>query len=108
MWGGSASRRAAIMRASSWARGGMAAGRGARLLVRENEMEAREFARRLDGYNAERRQIEEQVQAAAIAQFEGPPVRARMAPGLAFAAARGWHAGVIGIVASRLKERYGR
>jgi single-stranded-DNA-specific exonuclease len=31
-----------------------------------------------------------------------------MAPGLVFAAARGWHAGVIGIVASRLKERYGR
>ena len=34
--------------------------------------------------------------------------RQRMAPGLVFAAARGWHAGVIGIVASRLKERYGR
>ena len=31
-----------------------------------------------------------------------------MTPGLVFAAARGWHAGVIGIVASRLKERYGR
>jgi len=84
------------------------AGLGARLLVTEDEIEAREFARRLDGYNAERRQIEEQVQAAAIAQFEGPDVRTGMAPGLVFAAARGWHAGVIGIVASRLKERYGR
>jgi single-stranded-DNA-specific exonuclease len=84
------------------------AGLGARLLVTEDEIEAREFARRLDGYNTERRLIEEQVQAAAIAQFEGPEVQARMAPGLVFAAARGWHAGVIGIVASRLKERYGR
>jgi single-stranded-DNA-specific exonuclease len=88
------------------------AGLGARLLVTEDEIEAREFARRLDGYNSERRLIEEQVQAAAIAQFEGPlvegVVQARMAPGLVFAAARGWHAGVIGIVASRLKERYGR
>jgi Single-stranded DNA-specific exonuclease len=45
---------------------------------------------------------------AAIAQFEGAEIQARMAPGLVFAAARGWHAGVIGIVASRLKERYGR
>ncbi|HEX7199192.1 MAG TPA: DHHA1 domain-containing protein, partial [Dongiaceae bacterium] len=35
-------------------------------------------------------------------------VEARLAPGLVFAAAPGWHAGVIGIVASRLKELYGR
>lgn len=79
------------------------AGLGARLLTTEDEIEARELAQRLDGHNAERRQIEELVQAAAIAQVE-----ARLAPGLVFAAASGWHAGVIGIVASRLKERYGR
>jgi len=84
------------------------AGLGARLLVTEDEIEARDFARRLDGYNAERRLIEEQVQAAAIAQFEGPDTPTGMAPGLVFAAAPGWHVGVIGIVASRLKERYGR
>src|SRR6516162_10175483 len=79
------------------------AGLGARLLTTEDEIEARELALRLDGYNSERRQIEEQVQLAAIAQVE-----ARLAPGLVFAAAPGWHAGVIGIVASRLKELYGR
>jgi single-stranded-DNA-specific exonuclease len=79
------------------------AGLGARLLVTEDEIEARELARRLDAYNTERRQIEEVVQAAAIAQVE-----ARLAPGLVFAAAPAWHPGVIGIVASRLKERYGR
>src|SRR4029077_9920870 len=41
-------------------------------------------------------------------RVEGAEAQARMAPGLVFAAARGWHAGVIGIVASRLKERYSR
>ena len=79
------------------------AGLGARLLMTDDALEARELARRLDGYNTERRQIEELVQAAAIAQVE-----ARLAPGLVFAAAPAWHPGVIGIVASRLKERYGR
>jgi single-stranded-DNA-specific exonuclease len=79
------------------------AGLGARLLTTEDQIEARELAQRLDGHNAERRLIEEEVQAAAIAQVE-----TQLAPGLVFAAAPGWHAGVIGIVASRLKERYGR
>ncbi len=79
------------------------AGLGARLLLTEDAIEAREIALRLDAYNAERRQIEEQVLLAAIAQVES-----RLSPGLVFAAAAGWHPGVIGIVASRLKERYGR
>jgi single-stranded-DNA-specific exonuclease len=79
------------------------AGLGARLLMTDDAIEARELARRLDEYNTERRQIEEVVQAAAIAQVE-----ACLAPGLVFAAAPAWHPGVIGIVASRLKERYGR
>ena len=79
------------------------AGLGARLLTTEDPVEARELAVRLDGHNAERRQIEEAVQAEAIVQVES-----RLAPGLVFAAAPAWHPGVIGIVASRLKERYGR
>ena len=76
---------------------------GARLLSTEDPTEAAEIARRLDAYNAERRQIEEAVLAAAIAEVEG-----RMTPGLVFAAGEGWHPGVIGIVASRLKEHYAR
>jgi len=79
------------------------AGLGARLLLTEDPGEAQALARRLDAYNDERRQIEEEVQAAAISQVE-----TRLSPGLVFAAAPGWHPGVIGIVASRLKERYGR
>ena len=76
---------------------------GARLLATADSVEAAEIARRLDAYNTERKQIEEGVLAAAIEAVES-----EMAPGLVYAAGEGWHPGVIGIVASRLKERYGR
>jgi single-stranded-DNA-specific exonuclease len=65
---------------------------------------AAELAQRLDGYNRERREIEAQTLKAAIAQVETAP----QSPALVFAAAEGWHPGVIGIVAARLKERYER
>jgi len=79
------------------------AGLGARLLATEDAGEAASIAARLDGYNAERREIERRVldQAIEAIEAEGGPGEA-----LAFAAAEGWHPGVIGIVASRLKERY--
>ncbi|MEE8189181.1 MAG: single-stranded-DNA-specific exonuclease RecJ [Kiloniellales bacterium] len=79
------------------------AGLGARLLATDDPAEARVLAERLDAHNAERRAIESAVLEAAIAQVEaaGPP-----SDGLVLAAAEGWHPGVIGIVASRLKERY--
>jgi single-stranded-DNA-specific exonuclease len=76
---------------------------GARLLSTDDAQEAAAIARQLDAYNTERKQIEEVVQAEAIAQAES-----KLAPGLVLVSAAGWHAGVIGIVASRLKERYGR
>ncbi|NIA67077.1 single-stranded-DNA-specific exonuclease RecJ [Pelagibius litoralis] len=77
---------------------------GARLLCSDDPGEAAEIAARLDAYNAERREIEAQVLDQAIRQVEdhGP------GQGLVVAASEGWHAGVIGIVASRLKERYNR
>jgi single-stranded-DNA-specific exonuclease len=76
---------------------------GARLLSTDDPLEAATIAGQLDAFNAERRQIEETVLVAAIAQAES-----KLAPGLVFVSSEGWHAGVIGIVASRLKERYGR
>lgn len=79
------------------------AGLGARLLATEDPAEAAEIARRLDAWNQERRAIEAQVLEQAIEQVEAGP----LPEGLVFAAAPGWHPGVIGIVASRLKERYG-
>jgi single-stranded-DNA-specific exonuclease len=77
---------------------------GARLLATEDATLAEELARRLDEHNRERRDIERETLAAAIAAVEAAP----QSPSLAFAAAEGWHQGVIGIVAARLKERYDR
>jgi single-stranded-DNA-specific exonuclease len=77
---------------------------GARLLCCDDAAEAVAIAARLDGYNSERRDIELQVLDQAIRQVE----ENRMGEGLVVAAAEGWHAGVIGIVASRLKERFNK
>ncbi|PCJ58061.1 MAG: single-stranded-DNA-specific exonuclease RecJ [Rhodospirillaceae bacterium] len=77
---------------------------GARLLATEDVVEARELAAHLDVLNMERRQIEADVQEQAIAQIE----TAGEIGHIAFAAGADWHPGVVGIVASRLKERYGR
>jgi single-stranded-DNA-specific exonuclease len=77
---------------------------GARLLASNDQVETRTIARQLDTLNGERRDIEARVLAQAIDQVESGD---RHAP-LIFVAGEGWHPGVIGIVASRLKERYNR
>ncbi|NTT88451.1 single-stranded-DNA-specific exonuclease RecJ [Tabrizicola fusiformis] len=73
---------------------------GARLLATDNPAEAAALAARLDQLNTERREIETRVRDEAMAQAEA---RGFDAP-LVWAAAEGWHPGVVGIVASRLKE----
>lgn len=77
---------------------------GARLLACRNPHEAQAMADRLDALNTERREVEDQVRAAAMAQAEE---RGLDAP-LVWAAGEGWHPGVVGIVASRLKEASNR
>lgn len=77
---------------------------GARLLACASPTEARAMAERLDQLNTERREVEAQVRDAALAQAEA---RGFDAP-LVWAAGDGWHPGVVGIVASRLKERSNR
>lgn len=77
---------------------------GARLLATEDPNEAEALAGRLDELNTERRDIEAAVRAAAMAQAEE---RGLDAP-LVWAAGEGWHPGVVGIVASRLKEATNR
>ena len=77
---------------------------GARLLSTQSPDEARALAERLDQLNGERREIEDAVREAAMQQATA---RGLDAP-LAWAAGEGWHPGVVGIVASRLKETAGR
>jgi len=77
---------------------------GARLLSTDQEHEAQAMAERLDALNSERREIEAAVREAALAQAEE---RGLDAP-LVWAAGEGWHPGVVGIVAARLKEASNR
>lgn len=76
---------------------------GVRLLTTEDPEEAREIAARLSALNEERRAIEAAVQEAAEAQVAGQHNRAVMV-----LAGTGWHPGVIGIVAGRIKEKTGK
>ncbi len=77
---------------------------GARLLSTDSLHEAQALSERLDALNSERRDIENAVRAAALEQAEE---RGLDAP-LVWAAGEGWHPGVVGIVASRLKENANR
>jgi len=76
---------------------------GVRLLTTEDTEEARAIAAELDRLNEERRAIEAEVQASAeaIAAIKGNRQ-------VIIAAGQGWHPGVIGIVAGRLKEKFGK
>ncbi|PWC33624.1 single-stranded-DNA-specific exonuclease RecJ [Azospirillum sp. TSO35-2] len=78
---------------------------GARLLSTDDPVEAMELAQRLEGHNAERRTIEQAVLDEAL---ERVAAEAGRATDLVFVTGVGWHPGVIGIVAARLKERYSR
>ncbi len=77
---------------------------GARCLSTRDAHEARSLAERLDELNKERREIEFAVRDAALAQAED---RGLDGP-LVWAAGAGWHPGVVGIVAARLKEATNR
>ncbi|HEX8654950.1 MAG TPA: DHH family phosphoesterase, partial [Allosphingosinicella sp.] len=76
---------------------------GVRLLTTEDGEEARAIAAELDRLNEERRALEAAVCEAAELLCSGQDNRA-----VAVVAAVGWHPGVIGIVAGRLKEKTGR
>ena len=81
---------------------------GARLLTTEDEDRAREIAHRLDALNRERQEIEAAVLEAAVEQVaRAADGDAAQAP-FVLAHDENWHAGVIGIVASRLRERHDR
>lgn len=77
---------------------------GAQLLLADDPVAAGRLAAELDRLNGDRRTIEAAVRDEALAQAE-----ARGADGpLVWAAGEGWHPGVIGIVAARMKEAFNR
>lgn len=76
---------------------------GVRLLTTQDREEARAIAAELDRLNEERRSIEASVQEEAEAMLAGQHNRA-----VALLAGQGWHPGVIGIVAGRIKEKTGK
>jgi single-stranded-DNA-specific exonuclease len=78
-----------------------------RLLLAEDDGEAAELAGRLEELNRERQAVEDRILRDAIAKVEEWPEAKRRRRGYVLADA-GWHEGVIGIVASRLVERFNR
>jgi single-stranded-DNA-specific exonuclease len=81
-----------------------AADSGAQLLSSDDPVFCMQVAQRLDAWNSERRELEKACTKEAIEQID-----AAGGPGnIVFALGESWHEGVIGIVASRLKEAYDR
>ncbi len=76
---------------------------GVRLLTTQDPEEARTIAAQLSALNEERRAIEQAVQEAAEAQLASQHNRAVLV-----LSGEGWHPGVIGIVAGRIKEKTGK
>ncbi|WP_188648891.1 single-stranded-DNA-specific exonuclease RecJ [Marinithermofilum abyssi] len=81
------------------------AGRAVELLLTEDPEEAHQIAKELDGMNRERQQLVEMIADEASAMVASEPDRHRR---VIVVAGTGWNVGVIGIVASRLVEKYYR
>ena len=77
-----------------------------KLLLCENEEQAAGIAARLSEINTSRQQAEQQIAAAALEKLSADP--ARVLDRVIVVSGEGWHPGVIGIVATRLMEKYGR
>lgn len=81
---------------------------GARILSSENEMEVQQIARELEVLNSQRKNIEVAALEEAIAALEKGENGFSKNDAVIFAMSENWHQGVIGIVASRLKDLYGK
>lgn len=77
--------------------------KGVRLLTTESEREAHTLAEDLDRLNQARRDLEGVILEEALAQVESQ----QLSGGIVLYA-RGWHLGVVGIVAARIMERFHR
>jgi len=77
------------------------------LLLTDDPDEAARLAQRLEELNRDRQAVEDRILRAAVEQIEGWPEARRAQHGFVVAG-EDWHEGVIGIVASRLVEKYRR
>lgn len=82
------------------------AGDGLRLLLTDDPAEAATLAQQLENMNIERQALDQRILDEALQQVERSATLEQDA-GLVLAG-EGWHPGVVGIVASRVVERYGR
>lgn len=83
------------------------AGRAVTLLTTEDSAEAEQFAGELDLLNKERQLVVERIVTEATAKLEERISRSGL-PDIIVLADQGWNVGVVGIVASKLLERYYR
>jgi single-stranded-DNA-specific exonuclease len=81
---------------------------GVALLLCDNNGEARMLANELDALNQTRKEIEQGMQAEALALCEKLERSSETLPGGLAMYHPEWHQGVVGILASRLKERFHR
>jgi len=80
---------------------------GVRLLIENDPIEAAKIAAELDRLNSERQAIEQGT----LAQAEAEALAAlgiEEKGAVVVTAAEGWHPGIVGLVAARLKEKFGR
>ncbi|MBN8919717.1 MAG: single-stranded-DNA-specific exonuclease RecJ, partial [Rhizobiales bacterium] len=80
---------------------------GVQLLLENDPARARAIAAELDRLNGERRALEQATVAEAEAEADAALGRSGESA-VVVTAAEGWHPGIVGLVASRLKERFGR
>ena len=78
---------------------------GVRLLLSEDPIEALTLAQRLDAVNRTRQDVEAGIMEAAMLAAESQIAVGRAA---VLVSGQGWHPGVVGIVAGRIKERFNR
>jgi single-stranded-DNA-specific exonuclease len=80
---------------------------GVRLLLENDPIEAAKIAAELDRLNRERQAIEQETLAQAEAEAEAA-LGLEDKGAVVVTAAEGWHPGIVGLVAARLKEKFGR
>lgn len=83
------------------------AGLGARLLTTSDPIEAEEIATQLDALNAERQAMETVMLKQAIDEADAE-IGLGEGPAVLVTESETWHAGVVGLLASRLKDRFRR